>query len=161
MAVVKHNKIYQAERVGRQLRTLARLHGELQRHSADCCGVASLPQCFVLTTLGREGPMTLAKLARRLELDKAWVSRTVETMSQAGLIDKRPSESDKRSVTLRLTDEGERQYHALDARLSAQSGRVLNHVPEAERDHVLRALDLLASALNAEVMRLRGEERAD
>lgn len=136
---------------GDLLRRITRLHTSLQLEGASCCGVHSLTRCQILTTLGRDGTLTLAELSRRLGLDKGWLSRTVEDMVQGGLIHKQPSVTDKRTVELRLTDEGRRQTGALDTELNDQSGRVFARIAESERANVLRALELLAGALEAEL----------
>lgn len=135
---------------GDLLRRITRLHTALQQHTASCCGVQSLTRCQILTTLGREGPLTLADLARHLGADKGWLSRNVDDLVKGHLVDKQPHPVDRRAVTLTLTLQGQTQVDALNAELCRQSARLLGRVPREEQASVVRALELLAEALAAE-----------
>ncbi|UBV44648.1 MarR family transcriptional regulator (plasmid) [Deinococcus taeanensis] len=135
---------------GDLLRRITRLHTAVQQRAASCCGIQSLTRCQLLTTLGREGPLTLADLARRLGADKGWLSRNVDDLVQGGLVDKQPHPADRRAVTLTLTPEGQAQFQALNTELCSQSARLLSRVPPEEQAGVLRALEVLADALEAE-----------
>ncbi|SMB84403.1 MarR family winged helix-turn-helix transcriptional regulator [Deinococcus hopiensis] len=132
------------------LRRISRLHTALQQHTASCCGIHSLTRCQVLTTLSREGRLTLADLSRHLGIDKGWLSRTVDELVQVDLVHKQPSQIDRRTVELTLTTQGEQQVHALDEELLRQSMRLLQHIPPEEHGGVLRALELVVDALEAE-----------
>lgn len=135
---------------GELLREVARLHGQLQRRETACCGGTTPTQCQVLTELGRGGPITLGELAGRLDLDKSWVSRTVESLARAQLLEKHPSELDRRTVLVSLTPAGEARCRELNATLDALARRVLERIPAPERPGVVAALRLLEQALQAE-----------
>lgn len=132
------------------LRRITRLHTSLQQHTAQCCGIHSLTRCQILTILGRAGPLTLAALGRQMGADKAWMSRNVDELVREGLIDKQPGQTDRRVVVLTLTQEGQGQVRRLNTELYHQSARLLGRVPPGEQANVLRALELLADALEAE-----------
>lgn len=134
---------------GAVLREVAVLFAQVQREGIACCGTTST-QCSVITELGRGGPMTLAELGRRLGLDKGWTSRTVEALVQEGLLLKEPSATDRRTVIISLTAEGEARYGELNSSLNGQSTRILNRIAPAERERVVRALTLVREALRAE-----------
>lgn len=133
------------------LREVARLHMQAQREGAYCCSGTSTTQCTILTELGRHGPMTLAELGRRLDVDKGWVSRAVESMAQDGLLAKVPGETDRRTITISLTELGEERHQELDQVLNDHSERVMARIPAGEREGVYRALGLLRDALRAEL----------
>lgn len=136
---------------GGLLRRVANLHDQLQRQGDSCCGGATMAQCTILTTLGRTGPVTLGELARGLALDKGWVSRSVEALTQEGLLAKTPSEADKRTVIIEMTDSGETLRQGVNAALDALSERVVKRIPPAELEGVQRALKLLEQALEEEL----------
>ena len=136
---------------GESLRTIAQLLGELQQLNFACCDVNSATQCHILTTLAREGNQTLAALTRSLNLDKAWLSRTTDTMVEDGLLIKAPHPADRRALLLQLTAAGQRQAQALGKQLSEQAQRVLGRLPEAEQAPTLRLLEALKAALSAEL----------
>lgn len=137
---------------GALLRRVAQMHGQIQREGVDaCCGGATSTQCLILTELGRSGPVTLAELVRRLGLDKGWVSRAVEAMSQEGLLRKEPNPTDKRAVIISMTESGSNLCCDLNNTLDSQSDRVMRRIPPEERANVFRALALLEQALKAEL----------
>ena len=136
--------------MGMMLREVARLHLQMQRTSIACCSGTTSTQCFILTELGRSGTITLAELTRRLGLDKGWTSRAVDSMAQADLIVKTPSETDRRAINLSLTPAGEIRYSELNEALNEHSGRVMRWIAEADHPVVYRALEVLRDALRAE-----------
>lgn len=137
---------------GALLRRVAQLHSQMQREGVNaCCGGATATQCLILTELGRSGPVTLAELVRRMNLDKGWVSRAVEAMVQEGLLQKEPSPTDRRAVIISMTERGAALCADLNQTLDTQSDRVMRHIPPAERANVYRALELLEQALKAEL----------
>ena len=136
---------------GALLREVARLHIHLQRANVACCAGTTVTQCTVLTELGRSGPVPLAELSRRIGFDKSWTSRAVEHLVQDGLIEKVPSESDRRMVRTSLSLVGEQRVRDLNQTLNRLSERVLERIPASEHEGVQKALSLLLVALQAEV----------
>ncbi len=136
---------------GTLLREVARLHEQLQRDSIECCGGTTSAQCYILTELGRSGGnLTLADLVRRLDLDKAWLSRTVEALAQEGLLEKRPGMTDRRTIHISLTEAGQARLEELNTNLNNLSERIMNRIPPSERGMVLQSLHLLYHALAAD-----------
>jgi len=131
------------------LREVTRLFGQIQRDGVACCGSTGT-QCTILTELGRGGPMTLVELSRRVGLDKGWTSRAVEALVQEGLVSKTAGETDRRTVRLALSAEGEARFEQLNQTLNAQAERVLARVPAGSRPGVTAALATLREALKAE-----------
>jgi DNA-binding MarR family transcriptional regulator len=140
-----------ASQTGEALRTLSRLFTDLQTLNFACCDVQSATQCTVLTTLDREGDLTLTALTRTLNLDKAWLSRTTDQMVEEGLLIKAPHPSDRRALLLNLTDAGRQSARNLNDQLNAQAQRVLNRLPAEERVQVVTLLHTLTDALTAEL----------
>lgn len=151
MTVVKRNNATDLTQAGDLLRTVARLHSELQLQNLACCDVQSSTQCQILTTLGREGDQTLAALTRRLNLDKGWLSRSTDELATQGLLEKAPHPSDRRALLLHLTPAGQQAYQALDAQLNTQSSRVLARLPAGQQKAALKLLEQLSAALQAEL----------
>lgn len=140
-----------AAQTGESLRTITRLFTELQQLNFACCDVNSVTQCGILTTLSREGDQTLVSLTRTLNLDKAWLSRTTDTMVEEGLLIKAPHPHDRRALLLHLTDAGEQAAQSLNSQLNAQAQRVLERLPQADRAQTVRLLEALKEALQAEL----------
>jgi DNA-binding MarR family transcriptional regulator len=72
---------------------------------------------FVLSTLARTGPVTVARLAQHVGIDRSGTSRYADRLQEAGLLERRPDPADRRMSLLCLTPEG--------ARLGSQLADVL------------------------------------
>ena len=123
---------------------------QLQRSQVACYASTTSTQCFILGEVSRSGPLTLAELGRRLALDKGWVSRAVDSLEREGLLTKLPSETDRRTIVISLSRDGEQRYTELNRVLSEQSDRVLGRIPRTDRPGVYQALRQLHEALQAE-----------
>lgn len=113
---------------------------------------ASMPvlesQVSILRTLVAAGPMAPAAVADELRLARSTVSNLVRDLVDDGLIERRPSESDRRSVLLAPTVHGEavlqrfreERVRVVDAALAA--------VPPQEMDRLSAALPALETLLS-------------
>lgn len=133
---------------GALLRDVARLHTQLQRLCVSCCEGTTVTQCTLLTELSRGGPMTLARLSRRIGLDKSWTSRAVEQLVQEGLVEKVPGGEDRRTVQLSLSRAGVARVQALDQTLNALAGQALERIPAEQHASIHQGLALLQRALS-------------
>ena len=78
----------------------------------------TLPQLMCLEAIGAaEEPPTLATLADLVKLSSATVSRIVERLVRAGLVDRSRGIVDRRHVRLTLTSAGQERYEAPPAPL--------------------------------------------
>jgi DNA-binding MarR family transcriptional regulator len=145
------------------MREVARLHVRAQRTTLGCEG-ASATTCTILTELGREASMTLAKLARRLRLDKSWTSRAIDQLVDAGLVAKGAGAGDRRTIALSLTRAGRAEHNRIEMLLNDQVARVIARVPASQRATVSRALSALHDAylleLSDDTARPKGAECA-
>ena len=66
----------------------------------------SLPQCDVLTTLTEEEGISQQDLAKKLYVTKGNISGLVDRLNDAGLVERRSIDGDRRSHALYLTDAG-------------------------------------------------------
>jgi DNA-binding MarR family transcriptional regulator len=133
------------------LREVARLYVQLQRQGVACCRGTTLSQCLVLTEVGRNAPLTLAALGKRLGLGKSWTSRAVERLVKQGLLTKVPGQMDRRQVMVTLSPAGQEHYQDLNRFLNDQSAAVMRRIPASERAGVYRSLEVLLLALRREI----------
>jgi DNA-binding MarR family transcriptional regulator len=134
---------------GELLREVARLYTRAQRVVADCCRTTST-QCHLLTELGRSGPLPSGELGARLQLEKSWVSRAVDSLVAAGLVTKEPNPADARSVLVTLTADGRRRVKELNRTLDGHAARLLDSLDARDRATVQRALVIVLQALRAD-----------
>jgi amino-acid N-acetyltransferase len=103
----------------------------------------------VLTELLREEGLPQQALAKRLGLDKGWISRAVETLVTEGCIKKQASEQDRRSFALSLTTAGRARAQQLEDELNHHAIQLLDRVPRDRQAQVHESLQLLIDALSA------------
>lgn len=142
---------------GALLRDVARLHTHLQRLCVSCCEGTTVTQCTVLTELSRGGPVTLARLSRRICLDKSWTSRAVEQLVQEGLVEKAPGGEDRRTVRLSLSSSGIVRVQALNQTLNTLAEHSLERIPVEHHASIHHGLTLLQQALSELTEEAAGE----
>jgi DNA-binding MarR family transcriptional regulator len=89
--------------------------------------------------------MTMGDLAEQLLLTHHGAVQLVDRMARVGVVERAPSQTDRRSVIVRLTPEGEAQMEALAA---LHLREVLRQEPQISRS--LRRLRQLAQAPDTE-----------
>ena len=108
-----------------------RLVGALDRRILD--SPHSLTELRVLFEIAHGRDLTAAALAKALRLDPAYLSRVLAKLAALGLIDKRPSASDGRASTLRLTRAGRAAFDGLDRAADAEAAATLAPLSRARR----------------------------
>ena len=103
-------------------------------------------QADVLTVLRHAGPLSLKELGELLIAEAGHPSRMVDRLVEAGLVERRPAEDDRRRVVLSLTPQGRR----LEKRAAAARGQVLELGRQlvGERD-VTATLEFLRELLSS------------
>lgn len=144
--------------LGALLREVARLHIRVQRDQA-LCGVSSLTACHVLIEVGHFGPMPMADIGRGLGLHKAWVSRVVGNLVEAGILGRSEDRADGRVVLIDLTKKGQQTLATLQQSLNQHAARVLGRIPPVRRAQVREALLLTRKALREELETTSGLSR--
>jgi DNA-binding MarR family transcriptional regulator len=110
-----------------------------------CCGV-TLSQCHVLLELSAS-EMSLSALAAVLDLDASTLSRTVESMVQAGFVERAVDPADRRAVRLRLAPGGREKAAAINAMCNEHYVALLGRLPEKDQRQVTRAVRVLAETM--------------
>ncbi|WP_338888852.1 MarR family winged helix-turn-helix transcriptional regulator [Rhodococcus sovatensis] len=89
--------------------------------------------------------VTAIRLAERLGMSRAGVSKTLSRLEERGIVVRMPDPTDKRSASVHLTAHGERLVDDLFPRELASHAAILDHLGP-DREHVITALELLAQA---------------
>lgn len=132
----------------RQLRGLER---EIMRQlevETGCCGV-TLGQCHALLELAM-APSSLGALAATLDVDNSTMSRTVDGLVRAGLVERVEDPADRRSLRLSLTNSGREKVEFIDDSCNHYYGQLLAELSTKDRRCVLRAVGLLAQRMVAQ-----------
>jgi DNA-binding MarR family transcriptional regulator len=110
-----------------------------------------------LTELLRVDGITQQALAERLSLDKAWISRAVDSLVGDGVVSKMPNELDKRSVQLSLTPLGRVRAEKLEQTLSAHAAQVFDSIPAEKHAQIMDSLAILFEALRSKAVQETAE----
>jgi DNA-binding MarR family transcriptional regulator len=106
----------------------------------------SVPQFRTLALLGRLGGSPLTAVAEHLGLSAASVSRMVQGLVTKGLVVREPGTSDRRQVSLRLSDRGRSVMNAARRRTEMHLAEVLSSLSAEQRAEVSAAAALLRDA---------------
>lgn len=105
----------------------------------------SAPQCDVLTTLTEEEGISQQDLAKKLYVTKGNISGLIDRLTQAGLVERRTIDGDRRSHALFLTPAG----RGLAQRgIEAQHDFVARSFGRMERQRLAELETLLIAARN-------------
>jgi DNA-binding MarR family transcriptional regulator len=108
-------------------------------------GVTSLR---ALQSLQRRGPSQVTELANDLDMLVSTASRLSDRLSEAGLITRRVSPTNRRATQLQLTDSGRRTLDDLIDMRTAALREITNHMSAADLDALLVGAEAFTQARN-------------
>ena len=142
-------------------RELLLAYGVLDVASRPCGATLSTPHAYALIELLHQGPMSVAALASRLNIDRTNVSRLCMRMEREGELVREADAQDRRVRRLRLTERGERAARKVDEQSAAHFARVMGSL-EQDSAEIIGALRTLATAMRRqETVKMDGDEDAD
>jgi len=106
------------------------------------------PQYRVMGLLA-EGSSAASGLADRLAVRRPSITAVVDGLVVRGLVDRRQEDTDRRRVSLRLTDEGARILAQADRAVDAHLESIAAQLPAKEEAAALRSLPLWGRAMAA------------
>lgn len=98
--------------------------------------------------LCQAGPVTQKTLACEMQLQPGSLSELLSKMEQAGLIERRRSEGDKRNCEILITPAGQAQATAFCKERQELAKRLLEPLDAADQQQLERILDLLLNHWN-------------
>lgn len=112
---------------------------------ADRFGL-SVTEWRVIAILGRFPGMAATEVADRAAMDKVAVSRAVRRLREAGSIERRESDADRRAKHLYLSSQGRKIYESIVPAALDYERRLLSTLTGEERQALERVLDKLLEA---------------
>ncbi|MBK1439419.1 bifunctional helix-turn-helix transcriptional regulator/GNAT family N-acetyltransferase [Parapedobacter sp. ISTM3] len=103
----------------------------------------SLSEVRVLYEIGEHGCITAHRLSELLQLDKGYLSRILKLYRRDGIIEKKPSDADRRAYDIRLTDRGKAQLAELQRKQDEQIRRFIGSLRSAECDRLISAMQTI------------------
>lgn len=107
----------------------------------------SAPRLSALSVVVYRGPISLTELARAESVTAPTMTRLVNALAQAGLVEKRQDRGDNRVVLLRATSAGKRTLEAARAKRLAALQAILTQLGPDAQAAVERAVELLEPLL--------------
>lgn len=108
------------------------------------------PQLATLREAHKVGQPSISALARAVHLSQPTVSGIVTRLERRGLIVRKRSEGDRRSVVIEVTDEGLGVLDEAPSLLQERFRAELARLEDWERHWMLSALERIASMMDAE-----------
>jgi DNA-binding MarR family transcriptional regulator len=118
---------------------------QLQKHLSELD--LTLPQIQVLRILHRQGTVPTGKLAQCLRISAPATTQLTDRLIRKGLIERRPSEDDRRTVLVALSAAGQCLIDRFRERRNAIFGAALSQLSEAEQAQVVSSLQKVITVL--------------
>jgi DNA-binding MarR family transcriptional regulator len=109
-------------------------------------------QWKILSILHGYAPMPALAIAKRVTLDKAAISRTVQQLLRLGLVQRNLRSSETSVIEISMTAAGRRLYARIGRRTAALQAELLKEIGESERRLLFGVFD----RIEAEVRRAAG-----
>ncbi|EGY01761.1 transcriptional regulator, MarR family protein [Nitrospirillum viridazoti Y2] len=111
----------------------------------------SIPEWRVFATLGQEQPLSSNDIVERTAMDKAKVSRAVNRLVAAGLLDRQPHPRDQRLLRLSFSPRGRDLYAQVAPEALAWEGQLLSVLTDAERAQLWALMEKLEQRVAEEI----------
>jgi DNA-binding MarR family transcriptional regulator len=135
-----------AKQIDAVMRASRALVGIAAASIAEVDDAVTLPQLRVLVMVSTRGPMNLAAVAAGLEVSASNASRICDRLMKARLLDRREDPTDRRNVTLTITDRGQAIFNAVTQHRRSAIERVLRNMDARQREQLVEVLDTLSTA---------------
>ncbi len=125
--------------------TLADLGALIERQLADALRPSGLTpaQYRVLVLLLERGPMTATTLSRHIVLEQSLISRTVQRLYERGLLSRKRSRTDRRTVSLSVTATGTELIGELQQTQQELEGRLTRGIPPERLQDAIQILEAM------------------
>ena len=145
--------MFKSKELQSKIHQFIRKFGFLGPRMTPCGEKIKLTHAHILMILLEEGVLNKSisqvYLARKLGINKSNIKRPCDDMEREGLLEQVPCEFDLRQKRIVLTLKGKRLAKVLQKNSSNRFSNLFKQIPKDERVNVLRALDILISALSA------------
>jgi MarR family transcriptional regulator, organic hydroperoxide resistance regulator len=111
----------------------------------------SVPQYHLLEALRDADELTVGVLAEAAGVAPPTATRMLDCLARDGYVERRHSETDRRSVLVSLTPSGRIAVQAAHEQISAFRRRVFDSLEPAEREHAAALLNRLSDILEEQM----------
>ena len=132
----------------RAIRRILRANDQGSRTLATATGLTP-SQLLVLQNIERRGETTPSAIAKALQFGQATVTNIVDRLEEAGLVNRRRNDRDRRQMLLRPTDRGRDILETAPDSLQQRFQEGFESLPNWEQAMILAALERLGEILDA------------
>src|SRR5688572_30526511 len=111
----------------------------------------TLPQYHLLEALSGDEELSVGTLAEAAGVAPPTATRMLDCLARDGYVERRHSESDRRTVLITLTPSGRTAVEAAHDQVNAFRRRVFEALEPAEREHAAALLTRLTTVLEAQL----------
>lgn len=133
----------------RELRAFNRFYtniiGLLDRHILN--SNYSLPEVRVMFELYHNTSLTASGVIELIDIDKGYLSRILKKFEKNKLINKVSSTADKRTIFLRLTAKGKKEFETLNKASDKQVQALLKNLSQKECDELIKKISAIQKIL--------------
>jgi len=116
--------------------------------NSSCCSGVTMAQCHVLLEIEENSEITTNQLADNLKLDKSTLSRTIDKLVNAGLVDRKVSPTDRRYTFLFLTEAGQTKCKEINDVNDNSYNQIFNTISTENPDEIVTHFKYLVEAMN-------------
>jgi DNA-binding MarR family transcriptional regulator len=118
----------------------------------------TLPRFDLMAQLERaEDGMTLGEVSRRMMVSAGNVTSLVERLVQAGQVERRPAQKDRRSQLIRLTRAGRQHFSRMARAHETWVAELLGSLDPGEVAGAMASLQRVKASVSAAIARERGQ----
>jgi DNA-binding MarR family transcriptional regulator len=125
-------------------------------NNESCCSGVTLAQCHTLLEIESKGKESMTELSKTLGLDKSTVSRTVDGLVNAGLLDRTIPAENRRMATIQLTKSGKDICNLINKFNDKYYQETLAVLDDSDKAELIRLLDKVISKM----VQLRSEDQS-
>jgi DNA-binding MarR family transcriptional regulator len=133
----------------RALRRITRAIDLHSRHLATTYGL-TVPQLVCLRVVGSRGPMSPSQLANEVSLSQATITGILDRLAARDLITRERSSSDRRVVTVRISDAGRTLVESAPSPLQERFVARLGALSHEEREIIRLTLNKIVRMMDGE-----------
>lgn len=111
----------------------------------------SLTEARLLYEIGHSKDTTAVQLVRLLNLDKGYLSRTIQQFEKKGILKRTPSKDDSRILHLELTKKGREVLSKLILASNSQIGGLIENCSESDKKELVSSMNFVIRVLSKEV----------
>ena len=136
------------KRLRELIRQFERKTGALNDSQMACCNI-TMAQCHTLVEIGRAGHISLIELSEALGLENSTISRTVNHLVNAEMVNRETDPKNRRYITISLTEDGRQIFNGIETCMNLYYRKVLQNIPEEKQTDVMESIQILLDAFTA------------